>query len=101
MAWDGVVALEKRGELGSYPNETLLELQEAGFLSAKNREMLQAVVDRELTAVRHGRRHRHEVGDIAMNIIGNLREAIALWAVVGEPKKSTPRREPKKSRRSK
>lgn len=86
-----MVILREVGDVGSFPQK-LAALQTAGFLSDKNRKVLDAAVDMGSAASHRG--HRPELKHVqnVMDIVENLLQATVLQNVVDELKEATPRR---------
>ncbi len=91
-----MVMVNRVGDVGNFP-EKLSELQKKGFISEKNREVLDAALDMGNAASHRG--HRPEAADVntVMDIVENLLQAILLQGVARRLRESTPAREQRSS----
>ena len=87
-----MVAVDKVGDKPTFKAK-LGDLQDGGWLSSQNREVLEAVVDVGSAAAHRGHRPTTEKLNYAMDIVENLLESIYVLAPVAEPlKESVPPR---------
>jgi hypothetical protein len=91
-----MVIVEKVGDLGTF-GAGLEQLEEQGFISSKNREILDAALDVGSAAAHRGYFPKSEVVDLVMDIVENMLQAVyVLHDAAQELKKSTPPRAARK-----
>lgn len=93
-----MVIVKEVGDAGSFPQK-LSALQEAGFLSTRNREVLEAVLDLGSAAAHRGYRPERDHLEAAIDIVENLLQATTLRKFVRELRRKTPRRSKRKKRK--
>ena len=87
-----MVIVDKVGDLGSF-GEKLKKLESQGFISQRNREILDAALDAGSAAAHRGYAPKLKDVHAVMDIVENLLQAIyVLDKVAVEIKKSTPAR---------
>ncbi len=92
-----MVILQKVGDVGSFPQK-LTALEKAGFLSDKNREVLEAALDMGNAAAHRGHRPNSKHVRSVMDIVENLLQATILQTIVDDLKKATPPRRKRKGK---
>jgi hypothetical protein len=93
-----MVIREKVGDLGSLV-AGLKELEKQGFISSKNREVLEAAFDVGRAAAHRGYFPKSEVVNLVMDIVENMLQAVyVLHDAAQKLKKSTPPRPARKSK---
>jgi hypothetical protein len=91
-----MVMVEKVGDLGSFAMG-LKELERQGFVSSKNREILDAALDAGSAAAHRGYAPKLEEVNLIMDIVENLLQAVyVLQDAAQKLKKSTPPRPTRK-----
>jgi hypothetical protein len=92
-----LLIVEKVGDIGSFA-EKLKRLQEEGYLSKRNREILDAALDAGHAAAHRGYSPDREGVNAVMDIVENLLHATYVLGRVAEQiKKATPARPKKKT----
>jgi hypothetical protein len=87
-----IVMVEKIGDAGGF-GQKLRQLEAAGFVSSKNREVLEATLDAGSAAVHRGYAPKATEVNLVMDIVENLLQAIYVLHDAGEKlKKATPAR---------
>jgi len=86
-----MVIVDKVGDAGSFPKK-LTALENAGYLSAKNRATLEAALDVGNAASHRGHRPKTRHVQQVMDIVENLLQSTLLQEVVDDLKDSTPSR---------
>jgi hypothetical protein len=93
-----IVILEKVGDVGGF-GQKLKELEAAGFVSSKNREVLEAALDAGSAAAHRGYAPKESDVNLVMNIVENLLQAVYVLHDAGEKlRKATPARSTRKRR---
>lgn len=91
-----MVMNEKVGDLGGFATG-LKELERQGFVSSKNREVLEAALDAGSAAAHRGHAAKLEEVNIVMDIVENMLQAVYVLHDAAEKlKKSTPPRPTRK-----
>jgi hypothetical protein len=91
-----MLIVDKVGDAGTF-TEKMKTLENKGFISAKNREILEVALDAGNAAAHRGYRAKHQDVQAVMDIVENLLQATyVLGDVAAELKKSTPPRPGKK-----
>lgn len=91
-----MVMVEKVGDVGGFA-EKLLALEKAGFVSSKNREVLEAALDAGSAAAHRGLAAKAEQVNAVMDIVENLLQAVyVLQDAAQKLKQSTPPRPARK-----
>jgi hypothetical protein len=87
-----MVMVEKIGDVGRF-DQKLNELEKAGFVSSKNREVLAAALDAGSAAAHRGYAATPAEVNIVMDIVENMLQAVyVLHDAAQKLKKSTPPR---------
>jgi uncharacterized protein DUF4145 len=87
-----MVALEKVGDIGGF-GKKLSELQKQGYISEKNRELLEATLDAGNAAAHRGYKPNFNIVSRVMDIVENLLESVYIFEEAAEEiKKHTPPR---------
>ena len=90
-----MVIVEKVGDVGGFAKK-LKELEKAGFVSSKHREVLEAALDAGSAAAHRGYAATPDVVNIVMDIVENLLQAVyVLQGAAQKLRKSTPPRLPR------
>jgi hypothetical protein len=91
-----LVMVEKVGDVGGF-TEKLGQLEKAGFVSSKNREVLESALDVGSAAAHRGYAAKVDEVNIVMDIVENLLQAVYVFPDVARKlKESTPPRPPRK-----
>lgn len=91
-----MVILNEVGDVGNFAQK-LQALENTGFLSTKNRAVLDAALDVGSAASHRGHRPKSEHVQSVMDIVENLLHATILQTVAAELKKATPQRKKTKT----
>ncbi len=89
-----MVMTEKIGDKGTFPQK-LNELETQGYISTKNRDLLEAALDVGNAASHRGYRPRKAHVEAVMDIVENLLQSTVLEGYVDELKAATPKRKKK------
>jgi hypothetical protein len=93
-----MVMVEKVGDVGGFAQK-LSELEKAGFVSSKNREVLEAALDAGSAAAHRGFAAKTDEVNIVMDIVENLLQAVyVLQDAAQKLKQSTPPRPARKTK---
>lgn len=95
-----MVMVEKVGDVGGFPAK-LMELQKAGFVSPKNREVLEIALDAGSATAHRGFSASASAVNVVMDIVENMLQAVYVFPRVAKKlKESTPPRPPRKVKNS-